>query len=196
MFAMLFYAKTAAIEFLMNPEIFGGSIILFKIYYILAAPLVGLLGLGVTYLLFPKKIADLFFGFILILSLGLLLSSLIIPINENVITQSFKGDLGKAFKDAVAAYPITIRIFSILLNSIGGVVLLGGALYSYLRDRKRTYNLLLIIGGLLPMLGGAALGVLGDPNIFFEFELGGAVFLFLGFLYSDKYIKNNSIDRK
>jgi len=63
-FAMLFYAITAFMEFLMNPDILGPSVIAFKVYYILAAPLVGLLGAGVVYLLAGKRKADIFLGFI------------------------------------------------------------------------------------------------------------------------------------
>jgi hypothetical protein len=38
------------------------------------------------------------------------------------------------------------------------------------------------------MLGGSALGLFGYPDAFFVFELGGTVFLFLGFLFSARYI--------
>jgi hypothetical protein len=39
------------------------------------------------------------------------------------------------------------------------------------------------------MIGGSALAFFGEPSIFFIFELGGVVFLFLGFIYSDRFIK-------
>ncbi len=28
-----------------------------------------------------------------------------------------------------------------------------------------------------------------NPDVFFEFELGGTIFLFLGFLFSDRFIR-------
>ena len=65
---------------------------------------------------------------------------------------------------------MTVRAFAIVLNIIGGLVLLGGALYSFVRDRSRTYNIFLGIGGLLPMLGGSMLGLLNNPDVFFEFD--------------------------
>jgi hypothetical protein len=86
------------------------------------------------------------------------------------------------------AYPMTVRVWAIVLNSVGGVVLIGGALYSFVRDRTRTYNIFLVIGGLLPTIGGSLLGLLSYSDLFFELELGGTVFLFLGFLLSARYI--------
>jgi uncharacterized membrane protein len=188
MVAMLFYGLSALMEFLMNPDVMGASVAVFRIYYILAAPLVGLLGAGVVYLL-ARSIARYFLTFIIILSVGLVVTGLTAPLDESLIVQSFSGELGEAFRTASHAYPSYVRIFAIILNSVGGTVLIGGALYSYIRDRRRTYNLLLALGGLLPMIGGAALGFFQNPNVFFEFELAGTVFLFLGFLLSDRFIR-------
>jgi hypothetical protein len=39
------------------------------------------------------------------------------------------------------------------------------------------------------MIGGSALVFFDEPSLFFIFELGGTVFLFLGFIYSDRFIK-------
>ncbi|NQT09188.1 hypothetical protein HQ586_08935 [Candidatus Bathyarchaeota archaeon] len=39
------------------------------------------------------------------------------------------------------------------------------------------------------MLGGALLVLFDNPNLFFELELVGGAFLYLGFIYSDRYIK-------
>ena len=86
-----------------------------------------------------------------------------------------------------------MRIFTIIENSVGGTILICGAVYSYIRDRKRTYNLLIVLGGLLPMLGGSALDFFQNPDIFFEFELGGIIFLFLGFAFSDRYIREREL---
>lgn len=186
---MLFYALSALMEFLMNDDLIGPNAAVFRVYYVLAAPLVGLLGTGVVYLLARRRIANYFLGFVVILSAGLIITGLITPIDESVIVESFSGELAEGFRAATHAYPMSVRIFSIILNSVGGTVLIGGALYSFLRDRSRTYNLLIFIGGLLPMIGGSMMGLLGDPNLFFEFELGGTIFLFLGFIFSDIYIK-------
>ncbi len=83
---------------------------------------------------------------------------------------------------------MSVRAFAIVLNSVGGLVLIGGALISFLRDRRRTYNLFLVVGGVLPMVGGSMLGLFGNPDSFFLFELGGTVFLFAGFVLGMRYI--------
>ena len=148
--AMLFYGTSALMEFLMNSDVMGANITVFRVYYILAAPLVGLLGAGVVYLLVRKKIARFFLAFVVVLSLALAITGLITPLNESLILESFSGELGEAFRIASKAYPMSVRIFSIILNSVGGTILIVGALYSFIHDRRRTYNLLIIIGSILP----------------------------------------------
>ena len=187
--AMLFYGITALMEFLMNPDILGPSVIAFKVYYILAAPLVGLLGAGVMYLLASKRKADIFLAFIVLLSVALLVTGIMTPLDEAVIVEAFDGPLGEAFHAAVDAYPMTVRRWAIVTNIVAGLVLILGALYSFLKDRRRTYNLLIFLGGVMPMIGGSALAFFDEPSLFFIFELGGAVFLYLGFIYSDRFIK-------
>jgi hypothetical protein len=189
---MLFYALSALMEFLMNGDLMGANPNVFRVYYVLAAPLVGLLGAGVVYLLVRRQIANYFLGFVVILSVGLLIMGLATPIDEAVIRESFSGELAEGFRAATHAYPMSVRVFSIILNSVGGTVLIGGALYSFARDRSRTYNLLIAVGGVLPMIGGSLMGLLGNPDLFFEFELGGTVFLFLGFIFSDIYIRKRA----
>jgi hypothetical protein len=83
---------------------------------------------------------------------------------------------------------MSVRVYAIVLNSVGGLALIGGALLSFVWDRSRSYNLFIVVGGMLPMLGGSMLGFLNYPDAFFEFELGGTVFLFLGFVLSSRYI--------
>jgi len=64
--AMLFYGVSTLMEFLMNGDVLGPSVIAFKVYNVLASPLVSLLGAGLMYLLARKRIADafLYLGFI------------------------------------------------------------------------------------------------------------------------------------
>jgi hypothetical protein len=187
--AMLFYAISAFMEFLMNSDIAGPSVITFKIYYVLAAPLVGLLGSGVMYLLASKRKADLFLGLIALLSVALLIRGIMEPLDQAILVEAFQGPLGEAFHAAVHAYPMSVRVFAIIINIIGGLVLIGGALFSYAKDTRRSYNLLIFIGGILPMIGGSALAFFNEPNFFFILELLGTIFLYAGFILSDKFIK-------
>ena len=185
---MLFYSISALMEFLMNPDLVGATPPLFGVYYVLAAPLVGLLGAGVAYLLVGRTAARLFLGFVVVFSLGLAVAGLTSPLSQSVLATSFSGPLANGFMTASNAYPMTVRMWAIVLNALGGLVLIGGAIYSFLRDRSRTYNIFLAIGGILPAAGGSLLGLLSYPDAFFEFELGGTVFLFIGFLLSAAYI--------
>lgn len=156
--AMLFYSVSALMEFLMNPDVVGANISLFRIYYVLAAPLVGLLGAGVMYLLAKRTVARLFLGFVILFSLALAVTGFLTPLDSSAFARSFSGPLANGFMAASDAYPMTVRIFAIVLNSVGGLVLIGGALYSFLRDRSRTYNIFLAVGGILPMAGGLSWG--------------------------------------
>ena len=188
--AMLFYAVSALMEFLMNRDVLGPSVLAFKIYYILSAPLVGMLGAGVVYLLAKKRIADGFTALMVLLSLALLVTGATHPLDQAVLTQAFQGPLGEAFHQAVDAYPMSVRKYAIIENIIGGLVLIGGAAYSYIRDRRRSYNLWIFLGGLMPMIGGSALAFFHQPDLFFVFELAGTALLYYGFILSDRFIKD------
>ncbi len=97
---MLFYALSALMEFLMNRELIGANVIVFEVYYVLAAPLVGLLGAGVVYLLARRRIANYFLGFVIVLSIGLAIAGFIAPIDNSVIVKSFSGELAEGFRAA------------------------------------------------------------------------------------------------
>jgi len=184
------YALSAFMEYLVNPDIFGVNIDLIKIYYASAGPLVGLLGAGVLYLLVRKKIANTYLGLVILLSIGLLIGVLTSDLNEEEIEIGFEENLAEGFRETSTSFPFfQARIFFILLSSTGGILLVGGALYSFVRDRSRTYNIPLLLGGLFPSLGGTLLGILDNPDVFFEFELFGTIFLFIGFVMSMGYIQ-------
>lgn len=89
---MLFYAFSALMEFLTNRDLIGANVTVFKAYYVLAAPLVGLLGAGVVYLLARRRIANYFLGFVIVLSVGLAITGFIAPIDDSVIVKSFSGN--------------------------------------------------------------------------------------------------------
>jgi len=187
--AMALYGVSAFMEYLANSDVLGPSAVLIKIYYVSAAPLVGLLGAGVLYLLVKRKISNMYLGIVVGLALILLVGGSFASINDQSLAEGFKKGLPQGFKEASTSFPFpTARLPSILLNSTGGLILIGGALYSYVKDRRRTYNIPLILGGLLPSTGGTLLGILNNADVFFEFELAGTVFLFLGFVMSMGYL--------
>ena len=142
------------------------------------------------YLLVDKKKADIFTGIITLLSLVLLVKGFTQPIDQAVLVEAFNGPLGEAFHEAIHAYTMDVRKYAIVINIIGGMTLILGAVYSFIKDRRRTYNIYFVLGGLFPGLGGTLMGIFGDPNLFFEFELIGTIFLYAGFIYSDRFIKD------
>jgi hypothetical protein len=186
--SMALYSVSSLIEFLMDVDVLGANVSLFRIYYVAAAALVGLLAAGVVFLLSPKKVARAFLVAVIVLSLGLLATGLFAPIDSTIFNESFVISLVYGLLNASRAYPFYFRIFSILLNVVGSILLIGGVLYSFARDRTRKYNLLIAAGAILPALGGVLLGIFGDPSIFFESGLAGIVLLFLGFVMSARYI--------
>jgi len=187
--AMALFAIAALTEYLANPDVMGPSGTLIKIYYVSAAPLVGLLGSGVLYLLVRRKIAHIYLSIVIILALVLLFGGVSTDLSEEAITEAFQLNLPEAFREAVGLFPfVTARLPSILLNSTGGILLIGGALFSFIADMRKTYNIPLILGGLFPSIGGFLLGIMGNADVFFEFELAGTIFLFLGFIMSMRYL--------
>jgi len=190
--AMALFAVAALMEFLANPDISGASGTLIKIYYASAAPLVGLLGSGMLYLLVPRKIAHIYLGIVIMLALALLVGVLSTHLSEVAISEAFQLSLPEGFRGAVRLFPfLTARLPSILLNITGGILLIGGALFSFITDMRKTYNIPLMMGGLFPSLGGFLLGIMDNADIFFEFELIGTIFLFLGFIMSMRYLARN-----
>lgn len=185
---MALYAISAFAEFLANPDVIGPSIPLIKVYYASAGPLVGLLGAGVLYLLVKRKFANIYLGAVIILAIALLGAVMLADFDHAKIDASFQEGLAQGFHGVSTSFPLTARIPFAVMSATGGIVLVVGALYSFVRDRSRTYNIPLLLGGLLPSLGGSLLGLLNSADVFFEFELAGTVFLFAGFVMSMRYI--------
>ncbi|MFW9927971.1 MAG: hypothetical protein ACFFD1_01110 [Candidatus Thorarchaeota archaeon] len=190
--AILLYGFASLMEFLMNPEIIDITFIPFSIFYVSSSLLVGLLGSGQLFLIIKKKISYIFLGFISALSIALVVALILTPFPQTI---SFSDDLGENIRLVSTNYPYSVRIYAIILSSVGGTALLLGSLYSFIRDRHRYYSLFFSLGALMPMFRNIPFGYLGN-------ELGGVIFLFIGFLLSNVYIKkqtskfNNQISQK
>lgn len=84
----------------------------------------------------------------------------------------------------------TVRFFSPIMNIWGTLLLVGGAIYSARLFRRKQImqnrmlgNLLIAAGGLLPALAGALIR-LDLPYYKYFGEMGGAILIFIGFLYA------------
>ncbi len=186
--ALALYSLTAFMEYLANPDVLGPSLSLIKLYYSGTGPMVGLLGAGVLYLLTSKRWSDIYLALVLALSAIVVLFTVSAQIPSAEIQSAFNAGLPQGFITIVKDLPMTARTPTMILNITGAVFLIGGSLFSYIRDRSRTYNIPLLFGGILPSLGGASLGFFNNADIFFEFELAGTILLFLGFILSMRYL--------
>ncbi len=185
--ALTMFFLTTLFEFLAEPEVFGGTVIMYKVYYILTPPMVALLGVGTLYLLTHKPWGKYFLIYTVVLSIPLFALGLTASVDPEA--------LAGGFEIAGQAMPQNVRIFSPLFTIPGGILLIIGALYSYWLDRTRKYNLLIALGGIFPFFGGLE-ARFGGETFFYAFETIGTILLFLGFLLSREYIKKRVELRK
>ena len=174
-------------EYLANPDVLGPSLPLIRLYYSGTGPMVGLLGAGVLYLLAPKRWSDIYLALVLALSAIVVLFTVSTQISSLQIQLAFDAGLPQGFRAIVKELPMTARIPTMILNITGAGFLIGGSLFSHVRDWSRTYNIPLFFGWLLPSLGGASLGFFNNVDVFFELKLAGTILLFLGFVLSIRY---------
>jgi hypothetical protein len=182
--AFLFYGISTLMEFLMNPEFFGVNFILFCIYYLFGTSLLGFLGAGELYLLIKRIIPHIFIIFVLTFMILLTISLILTPLP--VIYYIVPPEFGASLRDISNNYPLSVRIYAILLTSIGGVTLITGSIMSLIQDRRRYYNILFILGALMLMFRNVPFGYLGN-------ELAGIIFFFSGFLLSVYFMKKRLV---
>ena len=182
--ALLFYGISTLMELLMNTDILGFNVSLFSVFYITGTSLVGFLGAGQLYLVVKHKATHIFLGFVAIFTLILLFALIFTPFPTGL---SFTGELGEDIRVISEAYPYSVRIYAILLASVGGMILLLGSLYSFVRDRTRYFALFFTLGAIFPLLRNVPFGYLGN-------ELAGVIALFIGYILSILYIKKQKTE--
>jgi hypothetical protein len=194
--SMFLFALGAFLEFVMSFTVVTGP--LFDLYYVSIGPETGLLGAGVVYLM-RRRLGEYTLYAVAILSACLVVSVLIWPVNISGLVlgvpgpamtyqQWFQTSAVYGIYFAVSAFAAVPRDFTMILNSLGAVLVVGGGLLSFAIDRRRHYALLIAAGALMNAVGGILLGVLGIPDVFFYFEFLGIIFLFSGFLLSSRFV--------
>jgi hypothetical protein len=161
------------------------------------------LGQGTAYLLIRRgSIArNIQMALLLVMCMTLPWTLFFTPFNESAwyagadITQIYRDFQDPTTGETVAGIMQgssrgTVRFFSPIMNVWGTLLLVGGAVYSARLFRKKQImpnrmigNILIAVGGLLPALGGALIR-LGDPSFKYIGEMGGAILIFVGFLYA------------
>ena len=193
--SMSLFALGAFLEFVMSFAVVSGP--LFDLYYVSIGPETGLLGAGVVYLM-SRRFGEYILYSVGVLSVCLIVSVLIWPVSISGLVpgtsgpamtyqQWFQKSAPYGIYYAVSAFATVPRELTMILNSLGAVLVVGGGLLSFAVDRRRYYALLIAAGALMNAAGGILLGVLGIPDVFFYFEFLGIVTIFLGFVLSSRF---------
>lgn len=163
----------------------GWTPLLYRLYFPLAAGLVGLLGAGTVALQARPRRAR---GFALLVA-ALVTAAAVgpwtvdlapgseVPHDDGTVRLDDAGtDLGA---DAVPL-PHPSRVAFLLLNVLGGLALVGGAFLTWHRTGDRAI-LLVAVGALVPFLGGS-LSTLGLPDPRITAQFAGVVVMYAGYL--------------
>src|SRR5947199_3370968 len=137
------YAVTAFTQFL--AEAYGWSVGVYKAYYVLAALLVAVLGIGSVFLV-NRRAGIGFALYTLVITVGFAAAVAGATVNTDALTSPIPV--------AGMALPDNVRTFSYLFTIPGSVAVVGLAAYSDWRSR-RLFNLWIGIGALIVAIGCA-----------------------------------------
>lgn len=142
---------------------------LWWLYWPTASGVVGFLAVGTAYLLSPRA------GQITLVG-AVLLTLLIL-----VFTITTAGPAPTVITDATFAKAPTraVKIPFVIQSSVGALVILGGAVWSYIKTRG-MYAVWITLGTLVFSAGGASSGLLTIPGIFYFTQAAGILLLYLG----------------
>jgi hypothetical protein len=171
------YALAAATQFL--AEAYGWTVATYKAYYLVAAPLVAVLGIG-SVLLLHRRAGIGFALYTAAVFVGFALAVLGAAVNE--------AALASAIPVAGNALPDSVRIYSPMFTIPGSIALIGIAVYSYWRTRLR-FNVWIGSGALIVALGGSLTRLNVSPWALYLGELLGIAVMFWGFLASQDLTK-------
>jgi hypothetical protein len=163
------------------------GLITYRAYYATGALLIpAWLGMGTMYLIFPKRVNDWILGILSILSLiGI------------VLIATWSIDSSVLYSVSAGAVPLKvfpffpIQLLLIILNSLGALAFILGALWSVVlfawkrQNRERAIATgLIAIGGIIAAVAHSA-GVLSGIELFRISELLAVIFIFVGYLLSN-----------
>ena len=171
------YAVAAFTQFL--AETYGWSVPVYKVYYLMAAALVGVLGAG-SILLVHRRAGNIFGIYTVIAFVAFVIAVAQATVNVDAFLAPIPV-AGTALPDG------NVRAFSFLFTIPGSVALIGIAVYSYWRTRL-AFNLWIGVGALVIAIGGS----LARYNITWALYIGellGIAVMFRGFLASQDLAK-------
>jgi hypothetical protein len=161
----------------------GWTPILARVYYVLGATLVvGYLALGELYLLMRRAWVDRVAGLLVVLT------ALAVSL---VSKASVAADIKDVGWEALERSP-GLTILTILINSTGTVILVGGLAYSAISFkrrgimRNRMIGCLLIAAGTLAVASGGTLTRLGSHQFLYIAMSAGIALIFAGYVRTRK----------
>lgn len=177
------YAAASLIEAYVSTQ--PWSVALYRAYFPLAAVNVGLLGLGTVLLARQDVRTALFAAALGIAAIFATLGPLMLPLSTDQAVEIDDetrplAEWGSELGAAPVPFPHPGRIGFLLLNVLGGLALIGGALLSWRQTRKPGV-LLIGLGALLPFLGGTLTDLL-HVEARIPLQLAGIAVMFVGFL--------------
>ena len=178
--ALFVFSFAAFCEF--YSEVWGWTVLLYKFYYVCAAGLVAYLGLGSIYLIWKRRVGNIFLVIFLLLTATMLVVTLLSPVDVAALQERGKAIAGHAM-------PQQVRLFSPLHTIPGTLALVGGALYSAYRfwgKRERlgyrVWSSILIAVGAMIIAAAGSVARFGLTILLYPAELVGIVVMFVGFL--------------
>ncbi|MEA3198784.1 MAG: hypothetical protein QOE90_212 [Thermoplasmata archaeon] len=162
------------------------SVALFRVYFPLAAATVGLLGLGSVLLARVNLGTALYAALTGLAVLVALMGPFALSLSPDTTVKLADGtvttlrDAGPALGAAPVPLPNPGRVAFLLLNVVGGLALIGGALWSWWRTR-RLGVLLIGVGAILPFTGGSLSDLL-HLDVRVALQAVGIVVMFVGYL--------------
>ena len=156
-----------------------------QLYYITGAILnVAFLGLGTMYLIFSRRIANVGLLVVLLLALVSIILLFTVPVDQNTLRQ-------EAGWKAVTVMSSSPRWLAVISNSLGTLLVVGGAIWSGLVFwrkhimKSRMIGVFLLAGGtLFVALGGTITGATGLRNHDYLYitMVVGILIMFAGYL--------------
>ncbi len=155
---------------------FGWSVPIYKLYYFAGVALPGFFGVGTVYLMTRERpaIGHVYAGATVLVAVLFLIAVAGAQLNTDMLAaSSFAPNHGDIMPESAR------RPYSVLLSAVGGMVLIAGALYSWLRHGL-TYNRLITLGGIFFVIGGVFASRLDIPAIMPFTNLLGIILIFMG----------------
>jgi hypothetical protein len=177
--SLLLYFVGAGCEFIAGK--YGTNLGLFRTWYLTGVFYGGVyLGLGMLYLLMPRKIVNVIMGIVVIASVIAAYAVFTVKLNGTAI-QYLSGHF----------MPDSVSKFTPVFNYFGTVALFGGGLYSlwmFFRTktlgRRALSNCIIAVASLLPAIGGMEMANGAAPDVFYRLELLAIILFSIGFLVS------------